>query len=202
MDKKLIQIFQDRGCLQISKTNSFTYASGLTGPIYCDNRLILGDFQLRNLVKENLIQLIKSSSFQFEGIMAMATGAIAIGAALADELEIPFGYIRSVKKGHGKGELIEGGVSKEKRILIFEDLINQGSSVLQGVEALREENYQIAGVLSIVNYGFSKPAKIFETEKLKIESLISFKDLIEHFDQEDETGQIVQSLMHWHQSIN
>ena len=103
-------MFQDRGCLQVKEKDSFLYASGLRGLIYCDNRLILGEPKLRALVVERLVDLIKKNNIQFGGVMAMATGAIPVGTMIADKLSLPLGYVRSTKKAHGKGSLIEGGV--------------------------------------------------------------------------------------------
>ncbi len=202
MEMSLIQMFQDRGCLQLADSDRFTYASGLKGPIYCDNRLILGSPKLRDETMKQLTRLVKSSEINFDAIMAMATGAIALGSLLAQELELPLGYVRSQKKGHGKGALIEGGVDKAKKILIFEDLINQGSSIKKGIEALKEEGYEIVGVLSIVNYEFNVVKDYFNEQNIPLLSAIGFGDLLEFFEATSEGSQIKEALTRWHAQLN
>ena len=198
MDKKLIQMFQDRGCLQVRDKDTFLYASGLRGPIYCDNRLILGEPELRTLVVEQLVDLIQKNNLQFGGIMAMATGAIPIGTMVADKLSLPLGYVRSAKKAHGKGSLIEGGVESGLPVLVIEDLINQGASVIKGIESLAEANYEVAGVVSIINYSFPKSAAFFNERKIPNFSLISFADIVDFFGQQSDKYETSDVLMEWH----
>ena len=95
----------------------------------------------------------------------MATGAIPIGTMIADKLSLPLGYVRSSKKAHGKGSLIEGGVDSRMPVLVVEDLINQGASIIKGIESLTEESYQVVGVVSIINYYFPKSSAFFYRTK-------------------------------------
>lgn len=198
MEKKLIQMFQDRGCLQVKEKDAFLYASGLRGPIYCDNRLILGEPELRDLVVERLIDLIKKNNIQFGGVMAMATGAIPIGTMIADKLSLPLGYVRSSKKAHGKGSLIEGGVDSRMPVLVVEDLINQGASIIKGIESLTEESYQVAGVVSIINYHFPKSSAFFTERKIPCFSLIGFEDIVDFFNQRSDKSETSDALLEWH----
>ena len=202
MEMSLIQMFHDRGCLQISPNDYFTYASGLKGPIYCDNRLILGDSKLREETLGSLISLIGSWKIEFEAVMAMATGAIALGSLLSDRLELPLGYIRTEPKAHGSGSRIEGGVDKTKKVLVFEDLVNQGSSVKSGVLALRESGYDIAGVVSIVNYEFDMAENYFKAESIPFRSIIKFSDLLEFYASGLDQKETRAALIRWHNKLN
>ena len=202
MEMNLIQMFQLAGCLQIADSDSFVYASGLKGPIYCDNRLILGSPELRNATLKELLQILNAANIEFEAIMSMATGAIALGGLLADRLDQPLGYVRSQKKGHGKGAMIEGGVDKSKKILVFEDLINQGSSIKKGIEALREEGYEIVGVLSIVNYEFDVVKEYFTQENIPLLSVIGFSDINQLFETTIQVDKSKNALMQWHARLN
>ena len=197
----LIQMFQNRGCLQVTPDYSFTYASGLKGPIYCDNRLIIGDTEIRQAVLHSLISKIKETDIKVEAIMAMATGAIALGSLIADRLNVPLGYVRSQKKGHGTSSLIEGGVDVSHKVLVVEDLINQGSSIKKGIEALQSEGFEVIGVLSIVNYEFDHVSKYFGELNVPIWSIIGMSDLLNHFENEGKIG-VKNTLNKWHTELN
>ena len=197
----LIQMFQDRGCLQIADFDKFLYASGLKGPIYCDNRFILGSPELRRETLKQLLAILDKSELHFDAIMAMATGAIAMGSLLADALRLPLGYVRSQKKSHGKESLVEGGVEKNRKILIFEDLINQGSSIKKGIEALRDEGYEVVGVLSIVNYEFNVVKKYFDQQKLPLIAAIKFSEIVGLFTAENGIN-ARDALLRWHAQLN
>ena len=201
MEMSLIQMFQDRGCIKVTADYSFTYASGLSGPIYCDNRLIIGDPKLRDETLKSLLQRLKQENVQVDAIMAMATGAIPLGSILADKLKIPLGYVRSKEKAHGTGSLIEGGVAKSKQILVLEDLINQGSSIKKGVEALEKEGFHVVGILSIVSYEFDRVKKYFDNKNIPIWSLIGVQDLLDFFESsgQSDTGATLQK---WHTELN
>ena len=198
MEKSLIQLFHERGCLQVSSTNSFHYASGLKGPIYCDNRLILGSPELRVATLNHLLRMTTQLGLDFNGIMAMATGGIALGSLLANELELPLGYVRSSKKAHGTGSLIEGGVPKDRKVLVFEDLINQGSSIQKGIDALTQEGYEVVGVLSIVHYDFSKAKKYFSDKNIPAQSAIWFGDIVDYMKHGLKDEQKASQLVSWH----
>jgi len=199
MEMSLIQMFQTSGCLQVASANKFLYASGLKGPIYCDNRSLLGNPILRTETLNQLISLLRKSEIEFESIMAMATGAIAMGSLLADKLELPLGYVRAQSKGHGKQSLIEGDVDKNTKVLIFEDLINQGSSIKKGIDALNSAGYEIVGVLSIVNYEFDVVKNYFSQEGIPLYSLIKFSEIVSLFESSPETKD---ALLRWHAQLN
>ena len=197
----LIQMFQERGCIKVTPDYSFTYASGLTGPIYCDNRLIIGEPRLREETLKSLALRLEKENVQVEAIMAMATGAIPLGSLLADRLKIPLGYVRSQQKGHGTGSLIEGGVSKSNKVLVVEDLINQGSSIKKGVEALENEGFQVIGVLSIVSYEFDRVKKYFDSKNIPVWSVIGVQGLLDFFESRGET-ETRATLKKWHTELN
>ena len=201
MEMSLIQMFQDRGCLQIEETDKFVYASGLSGPIYCDNRMVLGCSKLRDAVTTELLKSLKKSNLKFDGILAMATGGIAIGAILSHELSLPFGYVRSQRKVHGRGALIEGKVPTSAKILVFEDLINQGSSVIKGYQVLINAGYNVSGIMSIVNYEFEASASFFRSENVPVLSVIGFSDLLNHFEITESNPSKLKSLVDWHNRV-
>jgi orotate phosphoribosyltransferase len=126
--------------VKLSPKDLFTWASGIKSPIYCDNRISLSYPEIRTFIRQHFVKSIEESSFQPEAIAGVATGGIAQGALVAQELGLPFVYVRSGKKEHGLTNLIEGEVRHGQRIVVVEDLISTGGSSLGAVQALREAN--------------------------------------------------------------
>ena len=134
----------------------FTWASGIKSPIYCDNRLILSYPDERNLVENSMSELIRTSYPDTEVIMGTATAGIAHAAMIAERLNLPMGYVRSSVKDHGRKNQIEGRISRGQKAVVVEDLISTASSVLECVNALRDEGVNVLGIASIFTYSMKK----------------------------------------------
>ena len=134
----------------------FTWASGIKSPIYCDNRLILSYPDERNLVENSMSELIRTSYPDAEIIMGTATAGIAHAAMIAERLNLPMGYVRSSVKDHGRKNQIEGRISRGQKAVVVEDLISTASSVLECVNALRDEGVNVLGIASIFTYSMKK----------------------------------------------
>ena len=128
--------------VKVQPTEPFTWASGWKSPFYCDNRKTLSYPKLRTFVKNNLVELIKTSFSDADAVAGVATGAIAQGALVADALGLPFCYVRSKAKDHGMGNLIEGTLPEGSKVVVVEDLISTGGSSLKAVEALRAAGFR------------------------------------------------------------
>ncbi len=164
--------------IKLSPQNPFTWASGLRSPIYCDNRILLSYPTYRNNIKG----FLKEKANQFGTITAIAgvaTAGIAHGALLADAMNLPFVYVRSKAKGHGRQNLIEGELRGNERILVVEDLISTGGSCLKAVEALETHGCTIAGVLAIFTYGFDKAKQAFQEADCRFDTLSNYDALLE-----------------------
>lgn len=172
--KKLLQI----KAIKLSPQKPFTWASGLQSPIYCDNRIALSFPEVRNYI----IDAFVSSSQAYEGVTAIAgvaTAGIAHGALLADRLALPFAYVRSKAKAHGRQNLIEGQLEKGAKVLVVEDLISTGGSSLQAVNALREYGVEVLGTLAIFTYGFPQATDAFVQAACPLTTLTNYGLLIE-----------------------
>ena len=150
--KKLLDI----KAIKLQPNDLFTWASGWKSPFYCDNRKTLSFPELRNFVKLQLVHAVMEHFPQATAVAGVATGAIAQGALVADELNLPFVYVRSKAKDHGMGNLIEGELPAGSKVVVIEDLISTGGSVLDTVAALRAAGAEVLGVISIFTYGMAK----------------------------------------------
>jgi len=175
MKEKLLAMLLDLNCLQVRPKDPFLYASGLCGPLYCDNRLALSDPEVRNLIAQMFTEKFKEQGPKVDAIVGLATAGIPHGMLLADRLNLPFAYIRSKPKTHGKGNLIEGKWSEGMRVLLVEDLVNQGSSLSQAKSAIEDNKGEVISTYCIVNYEFYKPEKAAD-----LQELISFTELIKY----------------------
>jgi orotate phosphoribosyltransferase len=185
---KLLQI----NAIQLNPQNPFTWASGLKSPIYCDNRISLSYPIVRNFVKQQLAHKAKQFS-HFQGIVGVATAGIPHGVLLADALQMPFAYIRSEPKVHGKRNQLEGRLPEGASVLVIEDLISTGGSALKACNSLKDIGYSIEGVLSLFTYGIPQSRIAFKESKIKYDSLSDFNTLLsvaEH------TGQLSNKDIH------
>lgn len=169
----------DKGCVKFSPENPFTYASGLRGPIYCDNRLILSHVDFREKIIQSLLEIIKDFSLKFDLIGGIATAGIPHAAFIADRLKMPMIYIRPKSKGHGKMNQVEGDYKTNQSVILIEDLINQGTSLADALKGIREVNLTSSLCLAIVDYQMVEAQKRLEELKLKLYSLTDFDHLIE-----------------------
>lgn len=152
----------------------FTWASGIKSPVYCDNRLTLTAPAVRIHVEEGLAKLVKEHYPEAEVLMGTSTAGIAHAAIVGHILNMPMGYVRSGAKDHGRQNRIEGKLEKGQKVVVVEDLISTGGSVIDVVEALREEGAEVLGVVSIFTYGMKKGIERLESANVKNISLTDF----------------------------
>ena len=152
----------------------FTWASGIKSPVYCDNRLTLTSPEVRNDVENSLAKVIKENYPEAEVLMGTSTAGIAHAAITAHIMGLPMGYVRSGAKDHGRQNRIEGKLEKGQKVVVVEDLISTGGSVIEVVDALREAGAQVLGIVSIFTYGMKKGIERLENAKVKNISLTDF----------------------------
>lgn len=157
----------------------FTWASGIKSPVYCDNRLTLTSTAVRNDVEESLAQVIRENYPEVEVLMGTATAGIAHAAITAHLLGVPMGYVRSGAKDHGRQNRIEGRLEKGQKVVVVEDLISTGGSVIEAVNALRDEGADVLGVVSIFTYGMRKGIERLKEADVKNISLTNFDVIAE-----------------------
>lgn len=165
--------------IKLQPQNPFTWASGWKSPIYCDNRVTLSYPSIRNYIRENLAKQIEEVYGKPEMIAGVATGAIGIGALVADYLNVPFCYVRPEAKGHGRQNKIEGHLEPNTHVVVVEDLISTGKSSLMAVEALQEANAHVKGMFAIFSYGFSIAEENFKNAKVSLNTLSNYEMLLE-----------------------
>jgi len=165
--------------VRLSPHQPFTWASGWKSPIYCDNRKILSHPYIRDYVKSELANTIFEKFADAELIAGVATAGIAWGAMVADQLKLPFIYVRPKPKEHGLGNQIEGDYTSGQRTVVVEDLISTGKSSLQVVEVLRGAGLQPQGMVSIFNYGFNVASDAFGKAGIEVYSLTDYPALLQ-----------------------
>lgn len=166
--------------IKLQPNNPFTWASGWKSPIYCDNRITLSHPAIRTYIRQKLSALIQEEFGAVGCIAGVATAGIPQGALVAQELGLPFIYVRAKAKEHGRGNLIEGDVLTGKRVVVIEDLVSTGQSSLQAVEALREAGYDVAGLAAIFSYGFDVAAENFKKARCNFFTLSNYNALIKY----------------------
>ena len=172
--QKLLQI----NAIKLSPQNPYTWASGIKSPIYCDNRVTLSYPSIRTNIKKSFAELSKNFD-AFDHISGVATAGIAHGALLADYLEMPFSYVRSSAKKHGRQNKIEGEIAANSKILVIEDLISTGGSSIAAVEDLRDNGHEVVGVLAIFSYEFEKAVNNFRDSNCKFATLSNYSTMLE-----------------------
>jgi orotate phosphoribosyltransferase len=178
-EKIIAEKLLEAGAVKLSPYEPFTWASGWKSPIYCDNRKALSFPFIRDFIKSELCNVIFEQFEEAEQIAGVATAGIAWGAMAADQLKLPFIYVRSKPKEHGLGNQIEGFPDESKKVIVVEDLISTGKSSLQAAEALRNKNIEVIGMVSIFNYGFDVAEEAFKNAGIPFESLTNYTALIE-----------------------
>jgi orotate phosphoribosyltransferase len=164
--------------VKLSPKDLFTWASGIKSPIYCDNRITLSYPEIRTFIRQNFVRAIQEANFEPEAIAGVATGGIAQGALIAQELGLPFAYVRSEKKEHGLSNQIEGEVRQGQRIVVVEDLISTGGSSLNAVQALRDAGCNIRGMVAIFTYNLLKAEKAFKDADCALVTLTDYDHLL------------------------
>lgn len=173
--EKLLQI----NAIKLSPQQPFTWASGWKSPIYCDNRRVLSFPFIRDFIKSEMCNVVFEQFPQGEILAGVATAGIPWGAMVADQLKLPFIYVRPKPKEHGLGNQIEGFYEKDQKVLVIEDLISTGKSSLEVVEVLRKAGVEVVGMVSIFTYNFDVAAKAFAEAGVKYQSLTNYAALIE-----------------------
>lgn len=168
----------ETGAVRIQPDKPFTWASGLRSPIYCDNRLLLSHPDIRTSIIDLMVKVIKDFEF-FDTVAGVATAGIPHGTLLADRLKLPFAYVRSKPKDHGRQNLIEGEIKKEAKVLVVEDLISTGMSSLQAVEAVRQTPALVVGVVAIFQYGLPVAVKAFKDAKCPFITLTDYPTIVQ-----------------------
>ena len=187
--------------IQLSPEHPFTWASGLKSPIYCDNRKTLSYPEVRQYIREAFVATIRESYGEPEVIAGVATGGIAIGALVAEEMNLPFIYVRSEPKKHGLGNQVEGVLLPGQRVVVIEDLISTGSSSLTAVAALREQQADIIGMVAIFTYGFKKAVNNFNEANCPLQTLSNYNALLEQAVKSNYvTSAQQQALINWAES--
>ena len=157
----------------------FTWASGIKSPIYCDNRLVLSDHKVRTDVETGLMEVIKENYPEVEVLMGTSTAGIAHAAIIAQMMELPMGYVRGGNKDHGRQNRIEGKLEAGQKVVVVEDLISTGGSVIDVVDALREAGADVLGIVSIFTYGMKKGLERLAAAEVKNVSLCDLDTLVE-----------------------
>ncbi len=196
--KKTAELLLQINAIKLKPENPFTWASGWKSPIYCDNRILLSYPAIRNYVKDEMAKQVEAIYGRPDIIAGVATGAIGIGALVADVMGLPFIYVRPEPKSHGRKNQVEGHLEENQTVVVIEDLISTGKSSLNAVDALRQEGANVKGMLAIFTYGFDTATKNFEDKELKLNTLSSYDYVIE---QASDTGYIkedqLETLMEW-----
>lgn len=165
--------------IKLQPDNPFTWASGWKSPFYCDNRKTLSYPALRNFVKLELSRLVMENFPDCDAVAGVATGAIPQGALVADELNLPFVYVRSKPKDHGLENLIEGELRPGMRVVVVEDLISTGGSSLKACEAIRRDGCEVAGMVASYTYGFDVAKEAFRAANVELLTLTNYEAVVE-----------------------
>ena len=183
LDKKVaeqtINYLTQINAIKLNTKKPFIWTSGIRSPIYCDNRLLLSYPEIRKFIADRMSEIIANKYGQKISITGVATGAIAIGAMIAERLDSPYSYVRPEPKGHGLKNQIEGYIEEGSKLVVIEDLISTGRSSLKAIKALRNKNLNVVGMLSIFSYNFDFANERFQKENISINSLADYNTLVE-----------------------
>lgn len=180
IELKVAEFLLQIKAIKLQPNNPFTWASGWKSPIYCDNRVTLSHPSVRTYIRQKLTQMIQEEFGSVDLIAGVATAGIPQGVLVAQELGLPFAYVRAKAKEHGTGSLIEGEIVEGQRVVVVEDLISTGKSSLAAVAALREAGLSVAGLVSIFTYGFDEAEENFKNAKCRHLSLSNYNTLIDY----------------------
>ena len=177
--KKTAEVLLHINAIKLSPNAPFSWASGWKSPIYCDNRLVLSYPAIRNYIKSELVKNIENLYGKPDVIAGVATGAIGIGAIVADDLGLPFVYVRPEAKKHGRQNQIEGRLEKGQSVVVVEDLVSTGKSSLNAVEALKSASVNVKGMAAIFTYGFERSKTNFAEKNIELHTLSNYEALLE-----------------------
>ena len=177
--KKTAEVLLQINAIKLNPRDPFTWASGWKSPIYCDNRMVLSFPAVRNYIKEEIAKNLEKEFGKPDVIAGVATGAIGIGALVAEFLGLPFIYVRPLAKKHGRQNQIEGFVEKGQNVVLIEDLISTGNSSLVAVDALKAVGVNVKGMVAIFTYGFDISKENFKTNNVTLFTLSNYESLLE-----------------------
>lgn len=184
--------------IKLNNDNPFTWASGRKSPIYCDNRITLSYPEIRTFIRQRFVEVINEYFGEVDVIAGVATGGIAQGALVAQELGKPFVYVRSEEKKHGLTNQIEGEIHSGQTVVVIEDLVSTGKSSLIAVHALRDKGCNVKGMAAIFTYGLDVARKNFEEANVELHTLTNYDTLIQVAQKEEYIQQHqMQSLADW-----
>ncbi|WP_186577526.1 orotate phosphoribosyltransferase [Aquibacillus kalidii] len=188
--------------IQIKPDRSFVWTSGINSPIYCDNRLTLSYPDIRNNIADAFVELIQNMEEKPDVIAGCATAGIPHAAWIAEKLNLPMVYVRSKPKGHGKGNQIEGRVTKGQKVVVIEDLISTGGSSINSALALQEAGASVLGIIAIFTYGLTKAEENFNQQKFSLQTITNFDILLQELVKVGEiTSEEETSLLEWRSSL-
>jgi orotate phosphoribosyltransferase len=184
--------------VRLNVSNPFTWASGMKAPIYTDNRKILSFPKVRTFVRQQFVDIIQEEYGSVDLIAGVATGAIAHGVLVAQEMGLPFVYVRSSRKNHGLENKIEGQYESGQRVVVIEDLISTGKSSLDAVEALRSVGCDVRGMVAVFSYNLEKAKENFKKAKCPLFTLSDYNILVEYAENNNYiTENDLKSLAEW-----
>lgn len=176
--EKVASILLEIKAIKLSPTNPFTWASGLRSPIYCDNRVTLSYPEKRSYIKDQLVETIRSNFSDVEVIVGVATAGIPQGALVAEEMGLPFAYVRSSAKAHGMTNKIEGKLEAGQKTVVIEDLVSTGKSSLNAVDAIKDSGAEVLGMVAIFTYGLNIAEENFKKSECKLIALSDYNNMI------------------------
>jgi orotate phosphoribosyltransferase len=184
--------------IKLNNNDPFTWASGMRSPIYCDNRITLSFPKVRTYIRQQFVKAIQDEFGDVDVIAGVATGAIAQGALVAQEMGLPFVYIRSESKKHGLENMIEGHIEAGQSVVVVEDLISTGGSSLKAVHALQAAKCKVKGMVAIFTYQLPVATENFKKEKCKLVTLADYDNMISRaVENEYVKGSDLASLKEW-----
>lgn len=202
MVKAIAQSLLDIEAVSLSPNDMFTWSSGIKSPIYCDNRITLGFPEVREAIRDGLVELIEKHFPDVEIVSGTATAGIPHAAYVSDKMNLPMNYVRSKSKSHGKQNQIEGANSNGKKVVVIEDLISTGGSSITAVEALREAGAEVLGVVAIFTYGLQKADDMFGEAKVPFYTISNYDELIEVAEAQGKiTSEDIDKLVSWRNQL-
>lgn len=176
---KVAKMLLEIGAIKLKPKRPFQWSSGWKSPIYCDNRLSLSYPEVRTYIRDGLVNLAKTQFGQIDAVAGVATAGIPQGALIADQMDLPYLYVRSKPKGHGMENLIEGKIEKKQKVLVVEDLVSTGGSSLKASDAIIASGGKVVGMVSIFTYGFDLAKENFNKAKIELRTLSDYAALLE-----------------------
>ncbi len=178
ISKQVAKYLLEIKAIKLNPNNPYTWTSGIKSPIYCDNRLILSFPEIRTFIKNSFAKLVQDKFPNVEYVMGIATAGIAHAALIADQLNLPTGYVRSKPKEHGTQSAIEGFIKENGKVLLIEDLISTGGSIINATSYIRKENFKLEGALSIFTYNLFNSDEILKQNDINTYYLCNFASVL------------------------